>query len=102
MSPAELDRRRKDANIVLVDVREDWELDIAPPPSPFVHIPLGQLDARAAELDPNAEIVVICRSGGRSMQAAQFLAKRGFDSVFNLTGGMLAWSRDVDPSIPSY
>jgi len=46
--------------------------------------------------------VVICRSGGRSLQVATYLDAQGFASVFNLTGGILAWSRDVDPKIPQY
>jgi rhodanese-related sulfurtransferase len=45
---------------------------------------------------------VICRSGGRSLEVARFLSAHGFGSVFNLAGGILAWSRDIDPSIPQY
>ena len=88
--------------VVLVDVREDWELKIAAVPVDFVHIPLGQLAQRAAELDPATETVVICRSGGRSLQAATYLARQGFTQVNNLSGGILAWSAELDPSIPVY
>jgi rhodanese-related sulfurtransferase len=66
------------------------------------HIPMGEIPGRLAELDPHQEIVVMCRSGGRSMQVAQFLARNGFANVANLTGGILAWSRDVDPSVRAY
>jgi rhodanese-related sulfurtransferase len=97
-----LERRSGGEALALVDVREDWETQLAPVPSPHVHIPMGQIAQRLAELDPAAPTVVICRSGGRSLQVAQFLSTRGFGSVFNLTGGILAWSRDIDPKIPQY
>lgn len=103
MTPREfLDRRAQPTPVVLVDVREAWELGVAAVPVPVVHIPLGQLAARLKELDPAAETVVICRSGGRSLQAANFLATQGFVNVRNLSGGILAWSRDIDPTIPAY
>lgn len=103
MSPREfLAHRAAGASLTLVDVREDWETQVAPVPLSVVHIPMGQIAARLKELDPQGETVVICRSGGRSMQVAQFLAARGFASVYNLTGGILAWSKDVDPKIPQY
>jgi rhodanese-related sulfurtransferase len=63
---------------------------------------MQEIPARLAELDASGEIVVMCRSGGRSMQVAQFLARNGFRSVANLTGGILAWSREVDPSVSAY
>ncbi len=88
--------------MTLVDVREDWETELAPVPSPHVHIPMGEIAARVGELDPNTATVVICRSGGRSAEVAWFLSTRGFGSVFNLVGGILAWSRDIDPNIPQY
>ena len=85
----------------ILDVRESWELEIARLPD-TVHIPMGELARRAAELDTQHEVIVICRSGGRSLHAAEFLARRGFARVANLEGGILAWSRDVDPGIPLY
>ena len=88
--------------MTLVDVREDWETQLSPVPSPHVHIPMGQIIERLAELDPQTATVVICRSGGRSLEVARFLSARGFGSVFNLVGGILAWSRDIDPNIPQY
>ncbi len=97
-----LERRRGGADMLLLDVREDWEIQLAPVPTAIVHIPMGQILGRLAELDPQRETVVICRSGGRSMQVANFLSSRGFASVSNLAGGILAWSRDLDPGIPQY
>jgi rhodanese-related sulfurtransferase len=103
MSPQEfLERRAAGAEMTLLDVREDWETTLAPVPSALVHIPMGQIADRLSELDPQKETVVICRSGGRSMEIARFLAAQGFSSVFNLAGGILRWSRDIDPQIPQY
>jgi len=87
--------------MTLIDVREEWETQLAPVPSPHLHIPMGQIVDRLAELDPRNATVVICRSGGRSLEVARFLTAQGFGSVFNLAGGILAWSRDIDPAIPS-
>ena len=102
IAPAELQARRATGSPPLVlDVREGWELKVASIPD-VLHIPMNEIPARLAELDRNREIVVMCRSGGRSMQVAQFLARNGFPSVANLTGGILAWSRDVDPSVEPY
>ena len=97
-----LERRAAGDDMTLLDVREDWEIALAPVPSAIVHIPMGRIADRVSELDAQRETVVICRSGGRSMQVAQFLATRGFGSVSNLAGGILAWSRDLDPKIPQY
>ncbi len=103
LTPREfLQRRAGGAAMTLLDVREDWETALAPVPSEIVHIPMGQIGDRVGELDPGEETVVICRSGGRSLQVATFLAGRGFGSVYNLAGGILAWSRDLDPRIPQY
>jgi rhodanese-related sulfurtransferase len=102
ISPTEfVARRDRGDDLLLLDVRESHELAIASVPG-VVHIPMGQVPERLAELDPAREIVVLCRSGGRSMQVARFLESRGYGSVSNLTGGTLAWSRDVDPSLPTY
>jgi rhodanese-related sulfurtransferase len=102
ITPIELQARlgTPDAPVV-IDVREGWEREIASLPG-TVHIPMNELPARLSELDSNGELVIMCRSGGRSMQVAQFLDRQGFRSVSNLTGGILAWSRDVDSSIRQY
>jgi rhodanese-related sulfurtransferase len=103
LDPTEfLARRSAGASMTLLDVREDWEIGLAPVPTPVVHIPMGEIADRVKELDPDQETVVICRSGARSAQVAHFLHARGFKSVANLTGGILAWSRDLDPTIPQY
>ena len=103
LSPQEfLKRRDAGTPMLLLDVREDWETQLAPVPTDLKHIPMGQVADRLSELDPLQDTVVICRSGGRSLQVARFLTAQGFASVFNLAGGILAWSRDVDPTIPQY
>ena len=103
LSPREfLERRAGGESLTLLDVREDWEVALAPVPSDSVHIPMPMISQRLGELDAHKETVVICRSGGRSAQVAEFLAARGFTLVFNLAGGILAWSRDLDPRIPQY
>ncbi len=103
LSPQEfLERRAAGNDMLLLDVREEWETQLSPVPADLVHIPMGQIADRLSELDPKKETVVICRSGGRSMEVARFLAAQGFASVFNLAGGILRWSREVDPKIPQY
>jgi rhodanese-related sulfurtransferase len=103
MSPREfVERRAGGAKMTLLDVREDWETTLAPVPADIAHIPMGQVADRLRELDPQQETVVICRSGGRSLEVARFLSTQGFVSVYNLAGGILAWSRDLDPRIPQY
>jgi rhodanese-related sulfurtransferase len=103
LSPQEfLERRGGGVPLTLLDVRENWEIALAPVPSEVTHIPMGEISQRIGELDAGKETVVICRSGGRSAQVAHFLEDRGFTSVFNLAGGILAWSRDIDPRIPQY
>ncbi len=102
ITPSELKARREaGTGPLVIDVREKWELDVARIPD-VLHIPMGEIPARIGELDAGREIVVMCRSGGRSMQVAQFLDRNGFKSVANLTGGILAWSRDVDPTVRAY
>jgi rhodanese-related sulfurtransferase len=64
--------------------------------------PLGQIRAWAKELDPGAEIILLCHSGYRSAQATLYLRNLGFKNVHNLRGGIDAWSVDVDPSVPRY
>ncbi len=85
----------------LLDVRETWEREIASIPG-SVHIPLAELQARHRELDPQEPVVVMCKAGGRSQMAAQFLASQGFGRVSNLSGGINRWSAEVDPNVPTY
>jgi len=95
---AELDRGD---DVVIVDVREPQEYQINRLPGSIL-IPLGDLPKRYVELDPNANIVTQCKSGMRSAKAQDFLRSKGFTRVRNLTGGVLGWIDQVDPSQPKY
>ena len=86
---------------VLLDVREPHEYQICRIDGAKL-IPLGDVPKRMHELNSADEIVVHCRMGGRSARAVEFLMKSGFKKIHNLKGGVLAWARDVDPSMPSY
>ncbi|HZQ52608.1 MAG TPA: molybdopterin-synthase adenylyltransferase MoeB [Bryobacteraceae bacterium] len=88
-------------DFVLIDVREPYEYQIARIPGARL-IPLGDLPKRLNELNPNAEIVAHCRSGQRSQKAVDLMKQNGFKNVRNMTGGILAWSDKVDPSVPKY
>ena len=108
--PAELKTWLADATAsgrtpVVLDVREDWELQAASVvPSGFalVTIPMGDVPARLAELDAAAPIACLCHHGARSLRVASFLTQNGFGSVANITGGIDAWSAEVDPNVPRY
>ena len=86
---------------VLLDVREPWEWEVCHLPG-SVLIPLSDLPLRLAELDRDAETVVICHHGVRSYHAARYLESAGFGSVVNLAGGVAAWADEVDPAMPRY
>ena len=86
---------------VLLDVREPWEYEKARIEGATL-IPMRELPSRVGQIDEDKEVVAICHHGGRSMQVAMFLEKQGFKRVHNLVGGIDAWSRTVDPSVPLY
>jgi rhodanese-related sulfurtransferase len=86
---------------LLVDVREPVELEIASLAA-AIHIPMGEITQRIAELDRNKTIICLCKSGGRSAQVGQYLVQQGFDRVINLAGGINAWSEQVDDSVALY
>jgi molybdopterin/thiamine biosynthesis adenylyltransferase/rhodanese-related sulfurtransferase len=89
------------AQLTLLDVREPDEYEIARIAGARL-IPLGELEARMAELPPSGMLVCQCHSGGRSAHAAQLLKEAGFANVYNLAGGIDAWSLEVDPAVPRY
>ncbi|HEV2306232.1 MAG TPA: molybdopterin-synthase adenylyltransferase MoeB [Candidatus Acidoferrales bacterium] len=101
MTPKELKARLdRGDDLFILDVREPHEYQICNLQGHL--IPLGDLPKRISELDSSREIVAHCRSGKRSADAVQFLSKAGFRKVWNLKGGILAWSDEVDPSVPKY
>ncbi|HEX6705757.1 MAG TPA: rhodanese-like domain-containing protein [Albitalea sp.] len=90
---------------LLLDVREPWEVERAAlrlPGAQLKHIPIAHIPERIGELDPSQPVVCICHHGARSLQVVAFLERNGFESVYNLAGGIDAWSTDVDPAVPRY
>jgi rhodanese-related sulfurtransferase len=90
---------------LLLDVREPWEVALAPlavEGAALLAIPMQQLPARLAELAPSRRVVCVCHHGVRSRHVAAWLERAGFGDVYNLAGGVDAWSREVDPSVPRY
>jgi rhodanese-related sulfurtransferase len=94
-------RRDRGEKPLVLDVREDWELQLASIPG-VVHVPMNQLPARLSEFPPGDETIVMCHAGGRSLRVAHFLANHGFTNVANLSGGISAWSQAVDATVPQY
>jgi molybdopterin/thiamine biosynthesis adenylyltransferase/rhodanese-related sulfurtransferase len=101
IAPRELKSRLdRGDDLFILDVREPHEYQICNLGGHL--IPLGELSRRVNELDSSREIVAHCRSGKRSAEAVEFLRSAGFRKVLNLKGGILAWSDEVDPSVPKY
>ena len=90
---------------VLLDVREPWEVKLAAiriEGAGIQHIPMGEIADRLDEIDRARPVVCICHHGVRSAQVVAFLARNGFDPVYNLAGGVEAWAVQVDASVPRY
>jgi molybdopterin/thiamine biosynthesis adenylyltransferase/rhodanese-related sulfurtransferase len=101
VTPKELKARLdRGDDVYILDVREPHEYQICNIKGHL--IPLGELSRRVSELDSSRDIVAHCRSGKRSADAVDFLRKAGFRKVWSLKGGILAWSDEVDPSVPKY
>lgn len=92
----------KGESFTLLDVREPWEFDVARIVDAKL-MPMGEVPSRAhQELDPDAEIVVVCHRGIRSMNVTVWLRQQGFEKAQSMSGGMDAWSRQVDGKVPLY
>jgi rhodanese-related sulfurtransferase len=94
-----------DPATLLLDVREPWETALAPLALPGVAalaIPMHEVPARLDEIDRSKSIVCICHHGARSSQVVAFLLRQGYPRVYNLAGGVDAWSALVDPAVPRY
>lgn len=90
---------------LVLDVREPWELERASVKADgfeLVAIPMNQLPARIAELDPARPVACLCHHGARSQRVAMFLAGNGFEHLANIAGGIDAWSGERDPGVPRY
>ncbi|MBA3848714.1 MAG: sulfurtransferase [Opitutus sp.] len=104
-APIEIDvataARHFQAGALLLDVREPAEVaTVAIPGS--VHLPSREIPARFAEIPANRPVLVLCHHGGRSARVTQFLRANGLDNVTNVAGGIDAWARQVDRSLPRY
>jgi rhodanese-related sulfurtransferase len=100
----DLDAWRYDAGReapLLVDVREPWEHEHARIDGARL-IPLQSLPTRAAELPRDRDLVLVCHHGARSQRAAQWLEQAGYARLYNLVGGVDAWSCEIDPGVPRY
>lgn len=90
---------------VLLDVREPWELaraSVKPAQCTFKALPMAQVPLRLSELDPQTPVAVLCHHGARSMQVAHFLARNGFSTVANISGGIAVWASEFDATVPQY
>ena len=103
VAPATLAERLKQnpGSVTLLDVREPTERELAKI-EPSLFIPMDEVPRRLSEIPKDRELVVYCHSGTRSAMVAGYLEGQGFHRVGNLTGGIDAWSRRVDPSVPRY
>lgn len=102
ISPSQAKELLSQPEIILLDVREPWEQQTALI-SGSLTMPMGDVPSRAfQELDPEARIITVCHHGVRSMNVAVWLRNQGFEQAQSLQGGIDAWSREVDPSIPRY
>jgi len=91
----------KKKDFVLLDVREKFEFNIASIPN-SIHIPMMKIPSKLNELNPEKEIVVLCKSGIRSAKVCEFLCQNNYHTVKNVSGGIKAWSLEIDNSIPLY
>ncbi|MES2990493.1 MAG: rhodanese-like domain-containing protein [Pseudomonadota bacterium] len=90
---------------LLLDVREPWEFEHAAIRIDGLEtrlMPMNSIPARIDELDPVQPVVCICHHGARSAQVVAFLERQGFEAVYNLAGGVDAWSQQIDPRVPRY
>lgn len=85
----------KESELVIVDVREQWEYDNGHIPE-AVLIPLTNLEDNHQKLDKNSKIVLVCRSGNRSSKAANYLANKSFSNIYNFEGGMQDWTGPIE------
>jgi rhodanese-related sulfurtransferase len=102
ITPEELKAKQdRGESVTLVDVREPNEWAISDLPG-SIKIPLATLPQRIADLPQDSEIVVYCRTGGRSGNAVQYLRRQGYQKALNLAGGINRWAEQIDPTMPRY
>jgi len=102
ITPLQLQQKRaQQPDLKILDVREPHEFEFAHIVDSIL-IPLSLIPLKIEELDRNEDFVVLCHHGVRSMMACQFLAKEGFEKLYNLAGGIDAWSLECDSTVPRY
>lgn len=90
---------------IVLDVREAWEVETACVTAQgfeLIKMPMHSIPPRLQELNPDQPIACLCHHGARSMQVAAFLVQQGFSHVANITGGINAWSSQLDATVPTY
>jgi rhodanese-related sulfurtransferase len=93
--------RENETDVVFLDVREHSELAICRIDG-ALHIPMGEIPERAEALPKGEKLIVLCHHGMRSLNVVQYLEARGFENAINMSGGIHAWSMEVDPEIARY
>ncbi|MBV9272202.1 MAG: hypothetical protein JO165_13995 [Candidatus Eremiobacteraeota bacterium] len=93
--------RKSGKHFVLLDVREPDEVETASVDG-ALHIPMGDVPARCAEIDRDTHVAVMCHKGGRSSRIARFLQSQGYENVVNVNGGIDAYAERVDETVPRY
>jgi len=102
ISPADAAQLLSGKTARLIDVREPWEFSTAHIEG-SLHLPMGQIPARAGqELNPAERLVIVCHHGVRSMNVTAWLRNQGFENAQSMRGGIDAWSREVDPAVARY
>jgi rhodanese-related sulfurtransferase len=101
LTPQEFQKSIVDEGNILIDVREESELDICQIDG-AINMPMSSITETFSDLDPSLSYSIYCHHGMRSMQVANFLLSKGFHSLFNLRGGIDAWSREIDNSVEQY
>lgn len=94
-----------DPTVLLLDVREFWETQLSNPavaPERRLHVTMATVPLRLPEIPRTQPVVCICHHGAHSAQVVAFLLRQGYTSVYNLAGGINAWSTHVDPAVPRY
>ena len=101
MNASELSKYLMSTTPILLDVREPWEFEICHIAN-SINLPMGQIPQQLDRLTPDDEYVVICHHGVRSLKVIQYLRQQSFEQLINLDGGVDAWARQVDTSMPTY
>ena len=101
LTPKEFKDYLSDGEVILVDVREQWEFDICQIKGAIL-IPMGDIAISYENLDKDSKIALYCHSGVRSMHVADFLLSKGFQSLANLQGGIDAWAQEIDTTVERY